>query len=1364
MKIPPPIKPKDTIPGAPYFIESPLKVVAKEGDNVKFEAVVEGDPEPKVSWYRGARLLSDGGRFMIFHNEVASVHTMQMKKILPKDTGKYSCKIENEKGSDSSAFSLLVEALAKDEVDWRSMLKHKEYSRRQSKDEDPDWGKLKHRGSRGSIDEEGGQIKLKKVERKQKSYAEVTAPLKKTKVNASLGRARLPCGVRYLNCEPRWFKDGKQLENGDKYKLMKRKEDVELIILDIKPEDSGEYSVEFGDPAIAGSTAELTIEPQAPSAAKKRTRFTKKLKTCQVKEGEEAKFECMVTNANLPFHWEKKGSPVKRDKRHQVIDVGKTRILMIKNVTPADEGEIKCFCGDEPDSAELFVEPKPKPQFVKLLQSQQVMERDRAVLQCDVNMDDVELIWLKDGAPVKADNRVKIRHAGLIHQLIFEDVKMDDEADYEVKVKGLEETCSSCSLLVDEYKPPPDFDEKLTDVVGCEDDEAEFVAKVNDKDVEVQWLKDGKPIPKDPRIKHTKQGVLRKLIIKPVTPEDQGEYTCIAGDKKTVASLKVEGKPEKMTLSPKKQLTKKLPIPEQSEPPKGEYEFQRAQLKKFNTPTKIHNTEIEPPSSVKKTPAAPLSVDNKPTVPPSDIDNKQRAPPSDVKESSTVPRSIKLVTLDEPSQLLSSAPPIILTEDRESKSEEKPKLDIGNLRDFKVKAGETFDITLPFTGVPVPTVAWTLRGKEVQETSNITMKTTETTIILKVEDARRVNGGVYQVTLTNASGSDSATVKVTVLDAPGTPEGPLLASDVTANSLTLQWKPPLDGADETDNYIVEKCEVGTGKWQRITSFCSGPSCKVRNLNEGTEYQFRVMAENQYGASKPLTGESVVAKNPFNCPGSPGQPKATETTKTSISLQWTAPTSDGGNPIIGYLVEKKDLRNDKWVMVTKSPLRSIRYTVPKLVEGHEYEFRVSAVNEAGPGKPSSTSEAIMAAPPAKKPSISPEFKHKTITVRAGDPFRLEVPFDGSPVPQTIWSLEDKGDVEIQLSDRLTSETDEFSVLLKCKCAERDDTGRYKLTLKNPKGSDTASIKVNVVDHPGPPQGPLNVSGVTAESVKLSWSPPKDDGGSPVTNYIIEKRETGTTTWQKVSTFAKSTTYEVPNLEEGVEYSFRVLAENEYGVSDPLDTSRPVTAKNPYDVPDSPGKPDIKGIDRGFVSLTWTEPESDGGSPIIGYFVEKKERDSSTWMPAVEYVVKATSVSLVNLDEYSEYEFRIKAKNAAGYGRPSKNSDSVTPCPQYTNPGAPGTPIIDDVDKHHIDLSWSPPKNDGGSKVTGYNVEYREPENNIWTKANIFTAKEPRFTVGDLIEGQQYIFRVIAVNIAGPGEPSGETDPVEAKDKI
>lgn len=47
------------------------------------------------------------------------------------------------------------------------------------------------------------------------------------------------------------------------------------------------------------------------------------------------------------------------------------------------------------------------------------------------------------------------------------------------------------------------------------------------------------------------------------------------------------------------------------------------------------------------------------------------------------------------------------------------------------------------------------------------------------------------------------------------------------------------------------------------------------------------------------------------PGAPGTPKCSAYTPDSITLEWTPPKKDGGNPIKGYQVEKREAGETKW---------------------------------------------------------------------------------------------------------------------------------------------------------------------------------------------------------------------------------------------------------------------------------------------------------------------------------------------------------------------------------------------------------------------------------------------------------------------
>lgn len=86
--------------------------------------------------------------------------------------------------------------------------------------------------------------------------------------------------------------------------------------------------------------------------------------------------------------------------------------------------------------------------------------------------------------------------------------------------------------------------------------------------------------------------------------------------------------------------------------------------------------------------------------------------------------------------------------------------------------------------------------------------------------------------------------------------------------------------------------------------------------------------------------------------------------------------------------------------------------------------------------------------------------------------------------------------------------------------------------------------------------------------------------------------------------------------------------------------------------------INKINKDFVILSWEIPSSDGGSPITGYCIEKKERNSLLWVRANESPVKATQYTCTGLIDGLEYTFRVSALNLAGQGKPSKQTDFIT----------------------------------------------------------------------------------------------------------
>ena len=197
---------------------------------------------------------------------------------------------------------------------------------------------------------------------------------------------------------------------------------------------------------------------------------------------------------------------------------------------------------------------------------------------------------------------------------------------------------------------------------------------------------------------------------------------------------------------------------------------------------------------------------------------------------------------------------------------------------------------------------------------------------------------------------------------------------------------------------------------------------------------------------------------------------------------------------------------------------------------------------------------------------------------------------------------------------------------------------------------------LLDKPGPPIN-LKPTDLTKTSTVLKWDPPKDDGGSPITGYYIERMNPYGTRWVKVNK-EPITERKMPidDMEEGNEYKFRVMAENAAGVGEPCEPIS-VIAKDPFDPPEAPGQPIVEDIMPETADLAWAPPASDGGAPIENYVVEFRAVGEKKWRRANQGVpVPDPKWTAPGLKKEVDYEFRVAAENKAGTGPFSPPSEA------------------------------------------------------------------------------------------------------------
>ncbi|EPQ09278.1 Myomesin-1 [Myotis brandtii] len=228
--------------------------------------------------------------------------------------------------------------------------------------------------------------------------------------------------------------------------------------------------------------------------------------------------------------------------------------------------------------------------------------------------------------------------------------------------------------------------------------------------------------------------------------------------------------------------------------------------------------------------------------------------------------------------------------------------------------------------------------------------------------------------------------------------------------------------------------------------------------------------------------------------------------------------------------------------------------------------------------------------------------------------------------------------------------------------------------------------------------------------------------------------------------------------------------------------------------APASPlDVVCVDanKDYIIVTWKQPAVDGGSPILGYFIDKCEVGTDSWSQCNDTPVKFARFPVTGLLEGRSYIFRVRAVNKTGIGLPSRVSEPAAaldpaekarlrshPSAPWTGqiivteeepregivPGPPTDLSVTEATQSYVVLSWKPPGQRGHEGIL-YFVEKCDMETENWQRVNTeLPVKSPRFALFDLTEGKSYRFRVRCSNSAGVGEPSEATEVTVVGDKL
>ncbi|XP_076362408.1 putative receptor-type tyrosine-protein phosphatase mosPTP-1 isoform X1 [Tachypleus tridentatus] len=380
----------------------------------------------------------------------------------------------------------------------------------------------------------------------------------------------------------------------------------------------------------------------------------------------------------------------------------------------------------------------------------------------------------------------------------------------------------------------------------------------------------------------------------------------------------------------------------------------------------------------------------------------------------------------------------------------------------------------------------------------------------------------------------------------------------------------------------------------------------------------------------------------------------------------------------------------------------------------------------------------------------------IYVRAGSNVSLPChpAEDSSNILQVEWWKEDKRIVEMREEKMTVWEAEpEVSILpdsyaLHFRLVTYRVSGEYQCIV-NGKGEKNGILRLFVQDIPDRTGMPL-IMGFTSRSVNLSWAPSVDNHFSPIIHYIIHVRVGEKGQWESngILTPDNRTNYQVIGLQPYTVYSFRILAVNAIGASQPSKPSYYIVTLR--EAPD--GKPTIisaHNTSSSSIRLQWAPPHKDTiNGEFLGYRILYRPRDR----PGIERerILRNSSLkeyTIRNLEPFTQYLITLQVFNPEGRGPPV----SVAVMTEEGEPSKPQNFTCFGINNTTVWLNWTEPDYPNGI-IKGYTMYWQSARNEIRNKTVYNPQTSMKYAVSNLIPYTKYSFWVEAFTSKNQGEPT------------
>ncbi|XP_069548290.1 obscurin isoform X18 [Brachyistius frenatus] len=1072
---------------------------AEEGNSVTLSCELS-KPGVPVEWKKGTQVLKTGEKYQM--KKKASVNELLINKVVPEDSGDYSCvcgdqkttaslkikaqpatfkqKLDNQEDEEGNSVTLSCE-LSKPgvPVEWKKgtqVLKTGEKYQMKQK------ASVNELLINKVVPEDSGDYSCVCGDQKTTASLKIKAQPATFKQKLDNQEAEegnsvtLSCELSKPGVPVEWKKGTQVLKTGEKYQMKKKASVNELLINKVVPEDSGDYSCVCGDQK---TTASLKIKAQPAT-------FKQKLDNQEDEEGNSVTLSCELSKPGVPVEWKKGTQVLKTGEKYQMKQKASVNELLINKVVPEDSGDYSCVCGDQKTTASLKIKAQPAT-FKQNLDNQEAEEGNSVTLSCELSKPGVPVEWKKGTQVLKTGEKYQMKKKASVNELLINKVVPEDSGDYSC-VCGDQKTTASLKIKAQ----PVTFKQKIESQEAEEGNSVTLSCELSKPGVPVEWKKGTQVLKSGEKYQMKQKASVNELLINKVVPEDSGDYSCVCGDQKTTASLKIKGAPA----------------------------FFQKELKNLDAieddDITLHCELSKPGVHVEWRKGGLVLQSSK------KYEMRQEGCIRELCICNLEPEDSGYYTCDAGDQLTTASLAVQV----------KEVFIVSGLKTTDVFVGEWATFSCQLSGRAPGKVQWWLDGTSLDNSlfSEIGLS----------------QGHIHTLTLKNLATDDSGTVTFKVGSLTSTAK--LLVKDPTVEVVS-EMEDLRVVENQPAEFICQYSRPVKAQWKKDEQPLQPDGQRVvveQDWNVARLYISRVSAEDRGTYSCEAEGTCVVASlhveaKPINI----------------VQGLENAETFDGGETLFECALSRPESKDCCWLLDGKPVKESPNVEIVSFESGRRHllllkELRVkdscTVTFKAG-----TASTSAQLSVKGWQLDVVKALEDKVAAVGEKVEFCVELT-EPVPVAEVTWY---SNGVELKPSDLWAMRADGCSYRLVLRQAPL--LPKQEITFA---ARDALSLaKLTIITVPDPPEDP-EVLSKTKQSVTLSWFTPLHDGGSPILGYRVEMRLVDSALWLPCHSEAVcNTEFVVENLTPESSYRFRVSAINRAGTGEPVELPQTVQLEAP-----------------------------------------------------------------------------------------------------------------------------------------------------------------------------------------------------------